>query len=65
MTCSSMFYANVHLQRTISLCVCETWSLKRISLTEDFREEEQSDKAGENCTVKSSMIFVFQKMLLE
>jgi hypothetical protein len=44
--------------------VCETLSLKGISLAEDFGEEEQSDKAGENCSVKSSMSFVFQKMLL-
>jgi len=47
-----VFYASVKLD------------LSRESLAEDFREEEQSDRTGENCTVKSSVIFVFQKMLL-
>jgi hypothetical protein len=64
MMCSSLFYTDVQMYRTVSFCVlceCETWSLKRISLAE-VRKQGESDKAGENCTVKSSMIFSFYKM---
>ena len=46
------------------LCECETWSLKRRSLAEDVREQVESDKVGENFTVKSSVSFAFHKMLL-